>query len=237
MGRAQNEKWIDSLYYKRMSTESNLEKIKKRLPHHVQLVAVSKTHPVDKILEAYTSGQRVFGENKVQELVQKYTMLPKDILWHLIGHLQTNKVKYIAPFVSLIHAVDSMKLLKEINKEAIRNNRVIDCLLQLKISGEATKFGMNETEIESLLASTEYHELSNIRIIGIMGMASFSENQELIRKEFKTLKQFFDHLKIKFFSQSDYFRELSMGMSDDYKIAIEEGSTLIRLGSIIFGAR
>jgi pyridoxal phosphate enzyme (YggS family) len=220
-----------------MSIESNLAKIKSALPPHVRLVAVSKTHPSEKVLEAYTTGQHIFGENKVQELVQKQSLLPPDIEWHLIGHLQTNKVKYIAPFVSLIHAVDSMKLLKEINKEAIKHKRVIDCLLQVKISEEESKFGMNKQEIESLLASQEFQEFHNVRIVGLMGMASLTEDQALIRKEFKSLKEFFNELKSKFFSESIYFKELSMGMSDDYPIAIEEGSTLIRLGSIIFGAR
>ena len=207
------------------------------IPKHVTLIAVSKTKPASAIEEAYAAGQRHYGENKVQELVEKAEQLPKDIHWHLIGHLQTNKVKYIAPFVALIHSVDSLKLLLEINRQAAKNNRVIPVLLQFHIAQEETKFGFSFEEIRELLNSDEFKNASNIRIDGVMGMASFTDDEALIRKEFKLLKTYFDELKSTFFSEKNHFSICSMGMSGDYKIAIEEGSTMIRVGSSIFGSR
>ena len=204
---------------------------------NVRLVAVSKTKPIEDLKDAYEAGQRVFGENQVQELADKFEKLPKDIEWHLIGHLQTNKVKYIAPFISLIHSVDSLKLLAEINKQALKNTRIIDCLLQIYIADEETKYGLGFDEAIELLASQEYHELKNIRIVGVMGIATNTESQKQIRDEFYELKTFFDGLKLAYFKNEDSFKEVSMGMSADYKIAIEEGSTLVRIGSDIFGQR
>ena len=217
-----------------MSIKENLLQLKNSLPKEVTLVVVTKTYPPEIILEAYHAGHKIFGENKVQELVDKYEALPKDIEWHLIGHLQTNKVKYIAPFVKLIRSVDSLKLLQEINKQALKNNRVIDCLLQIYIAKEETKFGLDLKEAKELLSSEEFKKLQNVRIVGLMGMATNTENKDQIRNEFRTLKVFFDlHFQI-----SDFFSPiLSIGMSSDYKIAIEEGSTMIRVGSLIFGSR
>lgn len=216
-----------------MSISSNLNKIKIFLPAHVTLVVVTKTHPVEKLMEVYNAGHAIFGENKVQEMVDKYEVLPKDIQWHLIGHLQTNKVKYIAPFVSLIQSVDSLKLLKEIDKQAFKNSRVIDCLLQIYIANEETKFGLDYAEAETLLNSEELKQLKNIRIVGLMGMATNTGNLEQIASEFNTLNNFF--LKLK--TLNPELRTLSMGMSSDYKPAIENGSNLIRVGSSVFGAR
>lgn len=201
------------------------------------LVAVSKTKPNEAILRLYEQGQRIFGENRVQELVQKYETLPKDIQWHLIGHLQTNKVKYIAPFVQLIHSVDSLKLLQEINKQAAKNDRTIDCLLQMHIADEATKFGLSEAEAFDLLSAEAYSNMQHIRIVGVMGMATFTDDSTQVRNEFKQLKYIFNQLKQKYFAEKDYFREISMGMSGDYRIAIEEGSTMVRIGSLLFGNR
>jgi len=206
-------------------------------PQGVKLVAVSKTKPVVAILDIYNSGQKIFGENRVMELVEKQALLPSDIEWHLIGHLQTNKVKYIAPFVQLIHSIDSLKLLKEVNKQALKNNRIIDCLLQMYIADEETKFGLNEQEVIALLASDVYNEMQNIRIVGLMGMATFTTDENQIRREFSELKSIFDRLKSQSFQMADSFKEISMGMSGDYKIAIEEGSTMVRIGSLIFGSR
>lgn len=211
-----------------MSIANNLKFITESIPTNVQLVAVSKTKPVSAIEEAYAAGQRIFGENKVQEMVAKFDLLPKDIEWHLIGHLQKNKVKYIAPFVSLIHGIDSIDTLKEIDKQAKKNNRIISCLLQAKIAEEESKFGMSFEEIESILNSTLLSELKNIKIVGLMGMASFTEDSIQITNEFKSLKTFFDTTKLS---------TLSMGMSGDFKIAIAEGSTMVRVGSAIFGGR
>ena len=211
----------------------NIEQIKSEIPSTVSLVAVSKTKANEAILEAYNEGQRIFGENKVQELTQKHEDLPKDIQWHLIGHLQTNKVKYIAEFVHLIHAVDSLKLLKEINKEAIKNNRIINCLLQVKIAIEESKFGLSFSEAETLLNSEEVKQLKGVEIIGLMGMSTNTDDQYKIQQEFKTLKSFFDDLS----ASNLQFSTLSMGMSGDYKIAIKQGSTMIRVGSTIFGSR
>lgn len=220
-----------------MSIPENIEKIKNSLPAHVKLVAISKTKPNEMIEEAYKAGQRMFGENKVQELVQKYESLPKNIEWHYIGHLQSNKVKYMAPFVTLIHAVDSLKLLITIDKEALKNNRKIDCLLQFHIAEEDTKFGLSLDEAIKILDSSEFKNLANVTIVGIMGMATYTTDVEQIRREFKNLHSIFQHLKTKYFSEQLYFNELSMGMSDDYPIAVEEGSTMVRIGSTIFGHR
>ena len=211
--------------------------LKRALPESVQLIAVSKTKPNEDLIQAYQAGQRVFGENKVQEMVDKYESLPKDIQWHLIGHLQTNKVKYIAPFVSLIHAVDSLKLLKEINKEALKNKRTIDCLLQFFIANEETKFGLSFEEATEILESKEFVEMQNINIVGVMGMASFVDDKAQIEDEFRTLYNYFHILKSHHFKFNPDFKEISMGMSGDYEIAIEEGSTMVRIGSSIFGGR
>jgi len=221
-----------------MSIANNLLKYKNELDARaVQLVAVSKYQEADAVLEAYNAGQRVFGENIVQELVEKQAILPKDIQWHLIGHLQTNKVKYIAPFIHLIESVDSLKLLQEINKQALKNKRIIDCLLQVYIADEDTKFGLGFDEVVELLRSEEYKELQNIRIVGLMGIASNTASEKRIRDEFEELKVLFDGIKLSYFRKEDTFRELSMGMSSDYKIAVEEGSTMVRIGSSIFGKR
>lgn len=221
-----------------MSIQENIKEFNKKLEGTgCRLVAVSKTKPIKMILEAYEAGQHDFGENKVQELREKPEQLPKDIRWHMIGHLQTNKVKYIAPFIHLIHAVDSLKLLKEINKQAIRNNRVINCLLQVHIAQEEHKFGFDENELEETLKSEELKSLQSIRIIGLMGMATYTDDKDHIRTEFKRLKKIYDHIKSKFQLSNMELQELSMGMSDDYPIAVEEGSTMLRIGSKIFGPR
>ncbi len=218
-----------------MNIKENLEQVKNEIPETVKLVAVSKTKPVEIIQEAYDAGQRVFGENKAQEMSTKHEQLPKDIEWHFIGHMQTNKVKYIAPFVSLIHSVDSQKILKEINKQAAKNNRVIDCLLQFHIAEEATKFGLDLDEAK-LLAQTK-NDYNNIKLVGVMGMSTFTDDTNQIRREFKQLHQYFTLLKEKFFPADEAFKEISMGMSGDYPIAVEEGSTLVRIGTKIFGKR
>jgi pyridoxal phosphate enzyme (YggS family) len=221
-----------------MSIAANISAIKKEIgTSNVKLIAVSKTKPVESILEAYEAGHRLFGENMVQELVEKYEKLPKDIEWHLIGHLQTNKVKYIAPFINLIHSVDSLKLIQEINKQALKNNRVIDCLLQLEIADEETKFGMDMAEAIDFLRSNEFKELKNVRICGVMGIATLTDNPKMTEEEFYELKTFFNGIKDTFFRKDPAFKEVSMGMSGDYKLAIAKGSTLIRLGSTIFGGR
>ncbi|MEE9406994.1 MAG: YggS family pyridoxal phosphate-dependent enzyme [Polaribacter sp.] len=215
----------------------NLQFIKSSLPKSVTLVAVSKTKPVSDLQEAYNAGQRVFGENKIQEMVDKFTILPKDIQWHMIGHLQSNKVKYMAHFVNLIHGVDKFKTLKEINKQAKKHDRVINCLLQIRIAKEDTKFGFSFTEIETILTSKEISELENIKIVGFMGMATFTDNQEQLKEEFSSLKSFFDKNKTQTVTANCQLETLSMGMSGDYKLAIENGSTMIRVGSSIFGNR
>ena len=220
-----------------MDIAGNIETIKKNLPKGVKLVAVSKTKPNADILEAYHTGHKIFGENKVQDLVQKYEQLPKDIEWHFIGHPQTNKVKFIAPFVHLIHGVDSIKLLKVIDSEAKKNHREIACLLQFHIAEEDTKFGLTLNEAREILDNNEFKSLNNVVIAGVMGMATYTENSEQIRNEFKLLSTIFIALKNEYFSGVKSFTEISMGMSDDYEIAIEEGSTLIRVGSKIFGER
>lgn len=219
-----------------MSIKDNLLKIKSTLPESVTLVAVSKTKPISDLMEAYNAGQRVFGENKIQEMTEKWNQMPKDIQWNMIGHIQTNKVKFMAPYVSLIHGVDSKKLLEEINKQALKNNRIINCLLQIHIAEEETKFGLNEEELEELLTSQSLINLKNIKIVGLMGMATFTDNQNQIKKEFEHLKSIFDSkkaLSIVNFQLSI----LSMGMSGDYQLAIECGSTMVRIGSSIFGER
>jgi len=220
-----------------MNIAENIDSIRKKLPKGVRLVAVSKTKPIEDILEAYNAGHKIFGENKVQDLVQKYEELPKDIEWHFIGHPQTNKVKYIAPFVRLIHGVDSLKLLKVINNEAKKNNREVECLLQFHIAEEETKFGLTLNEAREILGSNEFKSFKNVIVSGVMGMATYTDNQEQIRNEFKMLNTIFNTLKIEYFSGVKKFTEISMGMSDDYQIAVEEGSTLIRVGSKIFGER
>ncbi|WP_432711964.1 YggS family pyridoxal phosphate-dependent enzyme [Pedobacter sp.] len=221
-----------------MSIADNLLKYKKELEDSsAKLVAVSKFHDATAVMEAYNAGQRVFGENVVQELVDKQAALPKDIEWHLIGHLQTNKVKYIAPFISLIESVDSLKLLTEINKQALKNKRVIDCLLQVYIADEDTKFGLGFDELVELLRSEEFLTLKNVRIVGLMGIASNTETEKQIRDEFQELRVLFEGIKASFFHKEDSFKEISMGMSSDYKIAVEEGSTMVRIGSNIFGKR
>jgi hypothetical protein len=220
-----------------MDIASNIAKIKSELPDNIKLVAVSKTKPNEAILEAYHSGHKIFGENKVQDLVRKYEELPKDIEWHFIGHLQTNKVKYIAPFVTILHGVDSFKILKTINKEALKHNRVISCLLQFHIASESSKFGFSLDEVNSILESKDFVTLENIEIIGVMGMATYTEDENQIRSEFKELRKIFGILKKDYFKNSQSFTEISMGMSGDYPIAIEEGSTIIRVGSTIFGER
>ena len=221
-----------------MSISKNITELQKELqPIGVTLVAISKTKPNEDILEAYGAGQRIFGENQVQDLVEKYESLPKDIEWHLVGHLQTNKVKYIAPFISLIHSVDSLKVLTEINKHALKNNRIIDCLLQIYIADEDTKFGLDFAEAVELLRSEEFQGLKNVRIRGLMGIASNTENEKIIKEEFYELKMLFDGIKTTYFRKEESFDILSMGMSSDYKIAIEQGSNMVRLGSTIFGQR
>ena len=212
-----------------MDIKANLNTILKSIPKEVTLVAVSKTRQNSAIIEAYQIGQRIFGENKVRELVQKFEKLPKDINWHMIGHLQTNKVKFIAPFVSLIHGVDSIKLLKEINKRAKQNNRVIDCLLQVHIATESTKFGFDISEVNEAINSA--NEYQNIRIVGLMGMATFTDNKQQVIQEFSSLKTVFDTVK------NEHITTLSMGMSGDYQLAIEQGSSMVRVGSAIFGHR
>lgn len=220
-----------------MTISDNIKSIHQNIPADVTLVAVSKTQPVDSILLAYNAGQRIFGENKVQELTEKQPQLPDDINWHMLGHLQTNKVKYIASFVSLIHSVDSLKLLKEIDKEAAKNQRVIDCLLEFYIAREESKFGLSMEEALDILNSDDYKHTNHIRICGVMGIASYVDDPAIVRAEFKTLAGIFSRLKSEFFPGKDYFSEISMGMSSDYRIAIEEGATMVRIGTAIFGER
>jgi pyridoxal phosphate enzyme (YggS family) len=218
-----------------MSIQNNLRSIQATLPQNVTLVAVSKTKPVSDLMEAYEAGQRIFGENKIQEMTDKWEAMPKDIQWQMIGHVQTNKVKYMAPFVSLIHGVDSLKLLQEINKQAAKNNRIIDCLLQVYIAEEESKFGLDEEELSEVLKHVQQdkNEMNHIRIVGLMGMATFTNNQSQIKKEFSRLKIIFDSIAI----HNSQFTILSMGMSGDYELAIECGSTMVRIGSSIFGNR
>jgi pyridoxal phosphate enzyme (YggS family) len=220
-----------------MSIQENLENIRRKLPEQVRLVVVSKTQAAEDIREAYDYGQRLFGENKAQELIAKQPLLPEDIQWHFIGHLQTNKVKFIVPFVSLIESVDSMKLLGEINRQAQKCNRIIDCLLQFHIAREETKFGLAFEEATEILGSAEYKSCKNISITGVMGMASFTEDKSKVRQEFRDLKQICTDLKEAYFTRNEFFSEISMGMSGDYEIAIEEGSTIVRIGTAVFGER
>ncbi len=221
-----------------MSIADNINKLKAEIEgSKVKLIAVSKTKPIEDLQEAYNAGQRDFGENTVQEMAEKHEQLPKDINWHLVGHLQTNKVKYIAPFVALIHGVDSLKLLQEINKQAEKNNRVIDCLLQIYIADEETKYGLGFDEVIELLRSDDFKALNHVRITGLMGIATNIPNEKQLKAEFYELKTLFDGIKQSFFREHDFFKEISMGMTSDYKIAIEEGSTMVRIGSAIFGER
>ncbi len=220
-----------------MSIQENIRKLRAEIPGHVAIIAVSKRKPVKDIMQAYEAGHRIFGENRVQELIEKQALLPGDIDWHMIGHLQTNKVKYIAGFVDMIHSVDSLKLALAIDREADKTGRVIPVLLQVHIADEESKFGFSEDELNSLLDSQEISVLRNIRIDGLMGMATYTEDLEKIRSEFRYLGEVFSRVKNAYFAGSDHFRQISMGMSGDYEIAIEEGSTMIRVGTVIFGAR
>ncbi len=216
---------------------ANIEAIRAQLNSGVQLVAVSKLKPYEDIMAAYNGGHRVFGENYVQEIKEKYEQLPKDIIWHFIGHLQTNKVKYIIPFVSCIQSIDTPKLLAEVNRMAQKHNRVVDCLLQFHIAEESTKFGFSLQEALGMLSAPEWKQYAHVRICGVMGMATFTDNKEQVTGEFRTLKSYFSRLKAEYFAQADYFKEISMGMTDDYLIAQQEGSTIVRIGSAIFGKR
>jgi pyridoxal phosphate enzyme (YggS family) len=218
-----------------MSIRENLSALYNIIPPNVKVVAVSKMMPPGVIMQAYEAGQRLFGENKSQELISKQPLLPDDIRWHYIGHLQSNKVRYIAPFIDMIESVDSLKLLKEINKEALKNSRVIKCLLQFHIASEETKYGLDLEEAEVLLSSQEYADMKNIMICGVMGMASFTDDSDLVRREFHGLKAVESQLKNKYFADKPWFCEISMGMTGDYRIAIEEGSTIVRIGTGIFG--
>ena len=220
----------------KMSISQNLKHIQSELPEHVTLVAVSKTKPVSDIMQAYEAGQRIFGENKIQDMVEKHEQMPKDIKWHMIGHVQRNKVKYMAPFVNLIHGVENLKVLKEINKQAAKHSRIINCLLQIKIASEDSKFGMTPSEASNILTSIEFSELKNVMITGVMGMATFTDSQEQIKKEFSNLKSTFEDLK-QVNTENSQMQNISMGMSADYKLAIDCGSTMIRVGSSIFGLR
>lgn len=217
--------------------KEHYQKLKKELPKGVTLVAVSKTKPNEEILEAYDLGHLDFGENKVQDLVQKQEVLPKDIRWHFIGHIQTNKIKFVAPFVFLFHGVDSIKVLRNIEKEALKNKRKINILLQVKISDEESKFGFSASALMDLLSSEIYLSLKNVQIVGLMGMASNTDNQDQVKQEFESLKNLFDQAKDRYLNKSDYFKIVSMGMSGDYRLAIEAGSNMVRIGSYIFGQR
>jgi len=217
------------------STIDNLKKIKSTISTNIKLVVVSKTRTIEDILEIYNNGHKIFGENKVQEIAAKYPLLPKNIEWHFIGHLQTNKVKYIASYINMIHSIDSLRLLQQINKQAIKNNRIIDCLFEILISNDITKYGLHYEDVVAVIENPSFKELHNIRIKGVMGMASLTDDKQLIRQEFKHLKHYFDSLKNKYFADDTEFSEISMGMSNDYLIAIEEGATIIRIGTAIFG--
>lgn len=217
--------------------QEQINEINANLPEHVRLVAVSKFHPIEALEEAYAAGQRIFGESKVQEMTQKQEALPKDIEWHFIGHLQTNKIKYMAPYVALIHGVDSYKLLAEINKQAAKVGRIIPCLLQIHIAKEETKFGFSTDECLQMLEEGNWKSLDHVQIAGVMGMATNTDDEAEISNEFETLSRFFHTLQTQYFQERPYFKEISMGMSDDYPIAIEKGSTLVRIGSKIFGER
>ncbi len=220
-----------------MSVQENLEGLRQQLPAGCKLIAVSKTQPVEKIQEAYNAGQRIFGENRAQELASKYEALPPDIEWHMIGHLQTNKVKYIAPFVSLIHSIDSVKLLEEVNRQGKRFNRAIPCLLQVHIAEEETKFGFSLDEVEQAVTSLDWNSLDNVVIRGLMGMATLTDNADQVRREFRSLRMMFEKLCSSALATPVRMEELSMGMSGDYQLAVAEGSTMVRLGTAIFGER
>ncbi len=220
-----------------MDIKEAFKNIIKQIPPNVKLVAVSKRKPIEAIEAVYGLGHRIFGENIVQELVEKQKVLPKDIEWHMIGHLQTNKVKYIAPFISMIQSIDSLKLLKEVNKRAKQHNRTINCLFEMHIAKEESKFGLTLDELEQILESKEFAEMKNINVCGLMGIATNTTDKELIVSEFKKLKEFFVLIKAKYFAENENFKELSMGMSSDFKIAIEQGASIVRIGSLIFGAR
>lgn len=220
-----------------MNIKENISELRKQIPQNVTLIAVSKTKPSEDIMQAYQTGQRVFGENKAQEMKEKHALLPKDICWHMIGHLQENKVKYIVPFVSMIHSVDSMKILQAINKRAVLNERVVDCLFEMDISHEESKFGLDIEELKAILSSDEFQQMKNVRICGLMGVGSITDDKAKTRMEFRTLRQWFSEIKDEYFADKDYFCHISMGMSGDYDIAIEEGSTMVRIGSRIFGER
>ncbi len=219
-----------------MTIKENLQHIKSTLPEHVTLVAVSKTKPISDLLEAYNAGQRIFGENKIREMTIKYEELPKDIEWHMIGHVQRNKVKFMASFVHLIHGVDSLKLLQEINKQALKHDRIINCLLQIKIALEDSKFGIHPNNVSEIIQSEEFSELKNIKVVGVMGMATFTNNNSQVEEEFKLLKATFDDLEI-LKTENCNLKTISMGMSGDYQLAIKCGSNMVRVGSSIFGAR
>lgn len=220
-----------------MNILENIGKLREELPNEVKIVAVSKTHTPEIIMQLYNSGYKVFGENRVQELLEKYEAMPKDTEWHFVGHLQSNKVKYLAPFIKMIHGIDSFRILKAVNREAKKHNRIIPCLLQFHIADEETKFGLSEEEAYEILDSEEYKTLKNISIVGVMGMATLTDDKEKIRKEFRFLKRIFDNIKKEYFPRKKGFKEISMGMSEDYQIAVEEGSTIVRIGSSIFGSR
>ena len=220
-----------------MSIAQKIQQLRSSLPEGVSLLAISKFQPLESLQEAYDAGQRMFGENHIQEMAAKAAVLPKDVEWHFTGHVQTNKIKYMASFVSLIHAVDSYRLLREINKHAAKHNRIIDCLLQIHIAQEETKFGFTIDECREMLATEPWKELQNVRITGLMAMGSNTDDMEQVRNEFRQMKQFFDELKTIYFADQPSFNQLSEGMTDDYPIAIEEGSTIVRIGSMIFGSR
>lgn len=220
-----------------MSIQDNIIAIKNEIPKSVKLIAVSKTKPIEYIEQAYSCGQRVFGENKAQEMKDKHEKLPKDIQWHFIGHLQENKIKYIIQYVSMIHSIDSLHILSEIDKKANKINRVVDCLFEMDISHEESKFGMSLDQASTLVNSDEFKQMNNVRICGVMGVGSITDNKQQTEKEFNNLRDIFQQLKNKFFSDKDFFKEISMGMTGDYKIAISQGSTMIRIGSKIFGER
>ena len=220
-----------------MSIAENLKQLKEELPESVQLIAISKTKPNEDIMEAYQSGHRIFGENKVQELTDKFETLPKDIEWHMVGHMQSNKVKYIAPFVHLIHGVDKPKLLRVIDKEGRKNDRVLNVLLQFHIAKEETKFGFDYKEVEEMLNDPAFQQFEYVRICGVMGMATFTEDMDQVKNEFMELKSIFNRLKSNYFANTPHFKEISMGMTNDYKVAVEAGATMVRIGSLIFGKR
>lgn len=220
-----------------MSVRENLLQVKSQVPDNVCLIAVSKTKPVEAIQEAYDCGQRVFGENKAQEMRDKHAVLPQDIQWHMIGHLQENKIKYIIPYVTMIHSIDSLKLLKEVNKKAMQCERVVDCLIEMDISHEDSKFGLSIEELRDMLESEDFQAMNNVRICGLMGIGSITDDREKTRQEFRNLKNMFEDIRKEYFQGKEYFTHISMGMSGDYDIAIEEGSTFVRVGSKIFGER